>query len=133
MAVYAHITDSAGRLLLLMCGITREWVLPGGDAIPYESEADATAYHVRRILHISLAPGEKRAVAQGDVLFDCGSVSPHQLSRIELPERPPGRSRPEFLAHRFVLPSALPEPMRAGHRRLLYEQGIDRPHPTMTG
>ncbi|MFF4156083.1 hypothetical protein [Streptomyces sp. NPDC001678] len=119
MAVYAHVTDRTGRLLILRCGITREWVLPGGDAGPYESEADAAAYHVRRILHLALPPGEKRAVVDGDTLVDCGSLSPEQLSRVELPTRRAGQAEPEFTALRFVPPSALPEPMPAGQRQLL--------------
>ncbi len=120
MFVYAHITDPAGRLLVLMSSEQHQWVLPGGEVGAHETRPDAVAYHARRILRVPVDPtGEEMAMHNGEYLINCAAISQRRIARINLPPRPAGKPYPEFRAFDFVPLTALPSRMRPDHRHLV--------------
>ncbi|GAA2707566.1 MULTISPECIES: hypothetical protein [Streptomyces] len=119
LLVYAYLTDPLGRLLLLMTGDRRDWVLPGGDVGPYESRLEAAAYHARRILHVAVKPLRSAAVTDDQHLIHCRPLTPRGVASITLPPRPSGKPHPAYLDYAFAPLTALPPRMRAGHRHLV--------------
>ncbi|EME97051.1 NUDIX hydrolase [Streptomyces mobaraensis NBRC 13819 = DSM 40847] len=90
IAGLAHLTDAAGRLLMLKTA-DGSWRLPGGPALPDESARNAMAYHVRRDLHIRVEPrfvlGMEPIVGTGSTayLFACDNLQEDDIARIQLP------------------------------------------------
>lgn len=132
LTALAHITDKAGRLLMLKVSHQQEWALPGGTALAGESPVDALTYHLRRTLQLQVTPRRVLLVdhsivnsaeaPDGDTtfVFECGTLRTEQIKAIKLQPTPTPHTGPEVLAFAFLGPTELKERIRPHqHRRIL--------------
>ncbi|MBC2876132.1 MULTISPECIES: NUDIX hydrolase [Streptomyces] len=120
----AHLTDAAGRLLMLK---TEEggWRLPGGPALPEETAQHAMAYYVRRDLRVrimsrfllGMEPVNARSTA---FLFACAPLTPDDIARIKLPS-----ARSDITAYAFVDYPGITEGSVADHEHRLIVEAND--------